>query len=275
MRLLLSILAVVAWCAPANAHDFWLQPKAFWIVPGAAVPTAILVGHGAARQSWAVKADRVKMLRSVGPDGAVDHRAALRGSAVAETARLGFASPGTHVVAFESSHAESDLPAKRFNEYLKEEGLTPALRARERSRTMGKAGREIYSRRAKTLVQVGPPGSAPQPHVTAPLGLTLEIVPERNPYTLAPGEALPVRVVYEGRPLGGALIKLTNLDFDARPVATILTDRAGRAAFKVPRSGSWLLNVVWTKPVAGDRRAEFDTTFSSLTFGFPAGARGG
>lgn len=34
-------------------------------------------------------------------------------------------------------------------------------------------------------------------------------------------------------------------------------------------SGTWLLNVVWTKPAAARADVDFDTTFSSLTFGFP------
>jgi uncharacterized GH25 family protein len=119
------------------------------------------------------------------------------------------------------------------------------------------------------LVQVGPPG-ADQPHVTRPIGLTLEIVPERNPYAPRASDALPVRVIYEGRPLPGALVKLTNLGADEKPVAQVRTDGAGRATFSVPRRGEWLLNVVWTKPIQGDAPGDFDTTFSSLTFGFPA-----
>jgi uncharacterized GH25 family protein len=78
-----------------------------------------------------------------------------------------------------------------------------------------------------------------------------------------------VRVLFEGRPLPGALVKLTNLDADEKPVAMQRTDAAGRAVFTAPRSGSWLLNVVWTKPISGDRRGDFDTTFSSLTWGYP------
>ncbi len=93
-------------------------------------------------------------------------------------------------------------------------------------------------------------------------------MPERDPYRLKPGQTLPVRIVYEGRPLAGALVKLTNLDFDTRPVEMHLSDRAGRAAFSVPHHGAWLINVIWTKPIRDNPKADFDTTFSSLTFGY-------
>jgi hypothetical protein len=262
---------VAALCAPAAwAHDFWLQPRSFWIPEKGAALVSIQVGHGADRETWSVDPGRVLMYRSIGPGGAViDRRAQVRPGSAPQA--LNFSTPGTHVVVLQTNHAESSLPAVRFNDFLKEEGLTPALRHRERTRTTGRPGREIYSRRVKTLIQVGPAGGRPQPHVTRPVGLTLEIVPERNPYTAPAGAPLPVRVLYEGRPVAGALVKLTNLQADAKPAAQALTDRAGRATFTFPRRGAWLLNVVWTKPLKGHPKADFDTTFSSLAFGFPEG----
>ena len=270
MRIVFPLLAALCMAEPLEAHDFWLQPQRFWIDPGMATPIAILVGHGVNRAPWGVKADRVLLLRDVGPKGAVDHLAALRARPVAVIPAMRFTTAGTHVVAIQSGHAVSELPAVRFNEYLKEEGLTPALRARARTGATGAAGREIYSRRAKTLVQVGPP-TPNQPHVTRPLGLALEIVPERNPYIPAGTDGFPVRILYQGRPLPGALVKLTDLRADQKAVATRVSDPNGRAVFRVPQSGLWQFNVVWTKPIRGDKRGDFDTTFSSLTFGYPAG----
>jgi hypothetical protein len=80
---------------------------------------------------------------------------------------------------------------------------------------------------------------------------------------------LPVVVIYEGRPLAGALVKLTNLEHDATPLELHLTDHAGRATFTMHRSGTWLLNVIWTRPPASSRDSDFETIFSSLSFGFP------
>lgn len=66
---------------------------------------------------------------------------------------------------------------------------------------------------------------------------------------------------------------MTNLDADEKPFATAVTNQAGHARFRVPASGQWLLNVVWSEPVRGDAKVDFDTTFSSLTFGYDAGKR--
>lgn len=268
MRIVYPLLAVFCLTEPVEAHDFWLQPARFWIGSSAAVPIAILVGHGVNRAPWDVASGRVLLLRDIGPAGMVDHLFAIRARSVASIPAMRFTTPGTHIVALQSGHAVSDLPAVRFNDYLKEEGLTPAMRLRARTRATASPGREIYSRRAKALVQVGPVNPL-QRHVTRPLGLTLEIVPERNPYAPSKTSAFPVIIMYEGRTLPGALVKLTNLDADQKPVAVRISDGNGRAVFNVPQRGLWQVNVVWTKPIRGDARGDFDTTFSSLTFGFP------
>ena len=205
-------------------------------------------------------------MRSYGPNGLMDLKSALRPSSEKD-ADIGFPSAGTYVLAFQSNYAESNLPSIRYNDYIKVEGLTPAISLRARTKTTDTPGREIYSRRAKALVQVGASNGA-DAWVTKAIGLSLEIVPEKNPYALSPKEELPVRVLYEGKPLVGALVKLTNLEFDVRPIAAHLTDASGRASFLFPRTGTWLINVIWTKPISGNPKADFDTTFSSLTFGY-------
>jgi hypothetical protein len=46
-----------------------------------------------------------------------------------------------------------------------------------------------------------------------------------------------------------------------------LTDRAGRASFTMPNDDSWLLNVIWTRPLPRTSETDFETIFSSLSFG--------
>lgn len=266
---IMAAAAALLWAGPAAAHDFWLQPDQYRTQPGAKDPVTIQVGHGPFRQRWNGSAERVTLFKSFGPGGTVDQRAGLHsGSAGADDAVVTFPAAGVQVLAFQTNYAVSNLPSIRYNDYAKVEGLTPALDLRARTHQGDQPGREVYSRRAKALVLVGPPTGKPQPQVTRPIGLSLEIVPERDPYALPPGAALPVQVLYEGKPLAGALVKLTNLEFDGRPLEMHRSDAAGRAAFTFPRVGTWLVNVIWTKPIHGDPRADFDTTFSSLTFAF-------
>lgn len=270
MRYVAIVLAGFGCSGSVAAHDFWVQPGVFQTPAQVAVPIIIQVGHGPARQRWAVSVDRVVRFSDITANGLKDRRDELRpDSGAPQDAMLTFLKPGTHILALETTHAESELPSLRFNTYAADEGLLPALEFRNLHKLTDTPGREVYSRRAKTLVEVGPQDGTIQPHVTRPLGMTLEIVPQKNPYQLGPAETLPVQILYEGKPLAKALVKLTNLDFDARPIETHLTDATGHAAFKILHRGKWLLNVIWTKPITGNPKADFETIFSSLTFGFP------
>ncbi len=150
--------------------------------------------------------------------------------------------------------------------------MTPALEMRQKTGTMAADGREVYSRRAKALIQVGPYGKADDAIATKPVGMSLEIVPQANPY--APGfkGALPVRIYYYGKPLAGATVMMNNLDFDDRPTQIVKSDVNGNATLTFPHIGLWQANVVWTRPIANDPKADYETMFSSLTFGYAPGS---
>ena len=269
MRKRIVCVAVALVAAPVAAHDFWLQPRDFVLAASHPVALRIFVGHGPDKQRWGVGIDRVVRFVSIGPDGSVDRKGdlTLRGPAFDGVVRL--SQPGTHLLALESSNAASDLPSVRYNSYAEAEGLTIPLAERARTGRKNDNGREVYSRRAKAIVQIGPVDPGQSALVTKPVGMALEIVPERNPLLLKPGEGLPVHVLFQGRPLAGALVKLTNLDADAKPVELHRSDAQGRAVFAVPRRGNWLVNTIWSVPVRNLAAADYQTIFSSLTFGFP------
>lgn len=257
-------------CRGALAHDFWIQPSRFHLAPGEPLSLAVLVGHGAERERWRMRLKRITALADIGPDGARhDLRDTLREGTGTPDAELRLQALGLHVLTLTTNFAQNSLPADRFEDYLRDEGLTPAIAARRRARTSGEPGRERYDRRAKALVRIGPASPLGSARATRPVGLSLEITPEIDPYRPGRAITLPVRVTFEGRLLPGALVKLTDLENDAEPAEAHVTDRSARAVFRLPRSGAWTLSVVWTKPVENDPDVDFETTFSSLTFGVP------
>jgi uncharacterized GH25 family protein len=264
-----ALLGGIVFASAAGAHDFWVQPQQYWSQPDASIPITLQVGHGAERQRSQIRSSRISRFVAFAPDGTShDVRSELHLRGANDDGQLRFDAPGAYVIVLETDNGgRSALPAHRFNDYARDEGLTPALDYRERAGKMTADTAESYRRVSKAIVQNGAVDGGSQTHVTTPLGLTLEIVPERSPY--ARGEDLPVRVFFEGRPLAGALVKLTQLEHDDAPVAERKTDPSGRVSFPLTRSGAWLLNVVWTKPAAVPAEVDFDTTFSSLTFGFP------
>lgn len=254
----------------APAHEFWVQPSGYWTAPAIPIAVTLQVGDHKSRQRSLMPRGRIIRFEATGPDSTLlDLSDQLRLGGVAHDALLRFDSPGTYILVLESDNrARSDLAADAFNEYIQAEGLTPALEYRSRTGRMSAPGSERYSRRTKTLVQVGPADAQRSSHVTQPIGLSLEIVPELSPYAEPHSGRLPVRVVYENRALGGALVKLIDLKQGGRMFERRLTDATGRADFTWPTRGTWLLSVVWTKPLTGANEVEFETTFSTLSFGF-------
>ena len=267
-----AALALAGGPQAAAAHEFWIQPERFWLPVDGATPMTLQVGTGTERQRSRLPVRRVLRFDAMAPGGeALDLLPALTLGAPTADGALGFSRPGAYVVTLRSdAAAQSHLSAARFNAYAEEEGLTPALETRAARGLQAIDASERYSRQTKALVQVGEGGD--QGAVTRPAGLTLEIVPEASPYALPRPATLPVRVLYEGRPLAGALVKITDLAHDAAPRERHRTDAEGRAGFAMPGDGAWMMDVVWTRPLT-DEGVDFETVFSSLSFGFPAQVR--
>lgn len=267
-----SILTVAALAfslaGPAAAHDFWIQPDAFHLQPGRPTPITLQLGHGAERQRSLIPLGRITQFSATGPNGStIDLKPDLRLGGERADGEFSLPAPGVYVLALVTDNrARSRLPAARFDAYLKEEGMISALEARARAGPTGADVSERYSRVAKAIVQVG--GAGERAAEARALGLPLEIVPEVSPYAEPRPRTLSVRVLREGRPLAGALVKLTDLEHDEAPTAAVVTDAMGRASFPMPERGNWLLNLVSTTPLAPTEDADFETVFSSLSFGF-------
>ena len=171
-----TLVLLIGFCCArdAAAHEFWVQPDQFWLTAPAALSVTLQVGDSRSRQQSPIPPQRITRFEAIGPTGdSVD----MRGGA----ARV--AKSGAYLLALETDNAaHSRQSAARFNEYLESEGLTPALEYRTRTHQMHVDGFERYSRAAKSIVLVGRHNRQVQRHVTQPLGLKLEIVPQVSPY---------------------------------------------------------------------------------------------
>jgi uncharacterized GH25 family protein len=179
------------------------------------------------------------------------------------------AAPGLLIVGYNSNPSPVVLPAAKFNQYLKEEGLESIAEIRVRRNQTGSDAREVFSRCAKSLVSSGTPTDGED----QALGFPLELVALKNPYALHTGELLPVRLTYEGRPLSGALVVAMNR---LNPAAKLSarTDNNGRVAFKLPESGMWLVKAVHMIPAAAGTNADWASFWASLTFELKSSATG-
>jgi uncharacterized GH25 family protein len=258
----LLLLAAAALCfgiRAGHAHDFWIEPSSFRPSPDSPIHARLWVGMHWKGDPLPRHDPWIRRFVLVGPDGETP-MLGLEGSDPAGLARI--PASGLFWIAYESNQNTLELEAPKFEQYLRDEGLDRILALRAERGESAKPGHELFYRCAKALLQAGGQGDA---GFDRTLGLTLEILAEANPYGLAPGGSLPVRVLYESKPLEGALVMALNR---AAPeeVLQIRSDAQGRAVFTLQRPGDWLVKAVHMIPAREGKSADWESFWASLTF---------
>ncbi|MEX0878606.1 MAG: DUF4198 domain-containing protein [Thermoanaerobaculia bacterium] len=254
------VTALVA-AAPLYAHDFWIEPSSFRPAVGSTVSARLFVGQKFRGDPVPRNPALIEKFVLVTDAGETPVEGRL-GDDPAGRARV--VAPGIAVIGYRSRDSFLSQEADKFEDYLHEEGLERILELRARRGESAKPSREVFSRCAKALVSSGG-GSA---GYDRNLGLTLELLPEKNPYLLRVGQELPIRLLYEQKPLSGALV--VALPYDA-PDAKLSqrTDRKGRVRLRLPASGRWLVKAVHMVPASDAARADWQSLWASLTFEIP------
>jgi uncharacterized GH25 family protein len=261
-RLGAILAAVLVSHVSLAAHDMWIDPTTFVPDSGQIVGVRLRVGQDLLGDP--LPRDRTLIDQFVFEDEA--GRKPLVGRDGSDPAGfLRVAAPGVVVVGYHSHPSAVELTAEKFNQYLKEEGLDDVAAVRARRNETGKPAHESFSRCAKSLLWSGAPSEG---QGDRPLGFTLELVAERNPYAIRAGQELPVRLTYENRPLGGALVVAMNR-LNPSEKLTARTDKDGRVRFRLPKGGMWLVKAVHMIAAAAGSSAEWTSFWASLTFELP------
>jgi uncharacterized GH25 family protein len=255
----LSCTAALAIAAPAAAHDLWIDPATFVTRPGALLALRLRVGQDLLGDPVARDAAAIEQFVLV--DGDTRQPVAGRdGSDPAGIVRID--SRGVVIVGYRSRPKAVVLPAAKFNDYLREEGLDGVAAARAQRNQSTAEGREIFSRAAKSLVlsdSTTPSGA------DRAIGLRLELVAEANPYSRPAGEDLPIRLLFENQGLPGALVVAINRR-DPTAKVTARTDASGRVRLKLSRGGMWLVKAVHMVAAPAGSGADWESIWASLTF---------
>lgn len=263
VRALWAALALAtATTTPLAAHDFWIEPTTFFPTVGAIVGVRARVGDGflgdpVPRDSTLLDALVVETGSGrqplVGRDGS-DPAGMMR-----------IASPGLHVVGYLGKPSRLELAADKFNAYLAQEGLDAVAATRARLNQTRQGARELFIRCAKTLVLSGGADTSQRDRT---LGCDLELVAERNPYALESGQALPLTLSFQGRPVQGALVVAINR---ARPSekVTARSDESGRVRLTLPMGGQWLIKSVHMVAAPAGTNADWASYWATLTFDLP------
>jgi uncharacterized GH25 family protein len=164
--------------------------------------------------------------------------------------------------------------AEIFATHLQHQGLDGVRKDRETRGDNAKPVRERYSRYGKTLVRAG---NGPGAHVTKPLDLAIELVPQTDPTLLRLGDRLRLQLLVRGKPVPGVLVgaiyATAKAGADEWPL-TARTDALGEVEFTLTDNGPWLIRAVHMERrtgETGENAADWETYWASLTFALSAG----
>ncbi|HEV2844825.1 MAG TPA: DUF4198 domain-containing protein [Thermoanaerobaculia bacterium] len=260
MRLLLRILLIGLAAAPAaRAHDFWIEPSTYTPTPGQRVAVRLRVADHFPGDPFPRNAARIERFAVLG-GGA---EAAVPGVDGTDPAGYLVADkPGLYQIVYDSNHASIELAGEKFEQHLAEQGLERIGELRKKDGRSAAAAKEIYSRSVKALIAVG--GGSGE-GFDRPAGLPLELIAEQDPFRLKPGEELPVRLLYQGKPLAGAWVEARNPRRSEERVSG-RTDREGRVRLRLASAGPWLIKSVHMVPAPKDSGADWESFWASLTF---------
>jgi len=237
----LSLLVLLI-AAPAAAHDFWIEPSTFHPAAGERIAVALRVGMHLLGDPVPRVPDLIDkfFIRGDGDERPVVGRTGM------DPAGLAFLSgPGLHWIGYQSFGSPLTLDAKKFAEYLRDEGLP----------TMPQ-GPERFYRCAKALLDT--PGDSGK-LLGTPLGFTLELVPRADPYKT---RELPLTLLFRGKPLPNAQIAALNKDEEIK----VRTDARGRATLRLGHPGFWMIKAVHMEPAPKGSGFAWESWWASMTF---------
>lgn len=257
------LLCAMLAAQPAWAHEFWLlpqhpQPSS----TGATVPLALAVGEQFEGERVAFSRALVAGFRRHAAGASHDLLAVLPREGRSPLVQMQLRA-GTHLVELTTHPAAITLSADQFHAYLHEEGLDHITRQREASGRAHTPARERYRRTVKALVQVGE--TTDDSHAVR-TGQKLELVPAGHPARQAPGEDLAFQVLFEGRPLSGALVKFWHRRGGQTLVVRTRSDAHGRVVVTPPWPGPWMASVVHMVPVTDSSEFDWDSYWGNYTF---------
>jgi uncharacterized GH25 family protein len=252
----LLLLAALLFTRNLFAHDFWIEPSTFRPAVGEEMLAGLRVGQNF--EGDAVPRSVQLMQAFVIRDAAGER--AIGGFENQDPAGyLRIENPGRSILVYQGKPQPLVLDAAKFEESLKLEGLEWVVLQRKQRGESNKGDRERFSRYAKAIV-VAPGGNGMR--VDRPLGLRYEIVPESDPGASTP---LRVRLLFEGKPLAGALVSAIHRD-DVAARVSARSDANGRATLALPKAGVWLVKSVQMVPAGAGADFDWESLWASLTF---------
>jgi uncharacterized GH25 family protein len=258
----ISLLVLLCLSLMALAHEFWLQPLKFVHKVGESLTVNFKEGGDFLGQPWVFTKENVEKLELHQKNTVVDlKKNVVEGNK--NNIQTTLTNEGTYLLMLQSNDALEESEAEKFNEYLRSYELDDAITQREKSGSVDKAGKEVYTRYSKLLIQAG---AKTDNTFRKELGLPVEIIPAQNPYTLKVGDPVQYKILFQGKPLFGVKVRVWNFYNNRTTVQNIYSQQDGMISTHISNPGSWMVSFVKMVP-SKNPKAEWQSHWASLVFG--------
>jgi uncharacterized GH25 family protein len=258
--LLFLLISMVSFLA--RAHEFWMEASNFYFKAAETANINFRVGENFIGEGWKVNSDRVRRLEHYSGKQLKDLKQGLeRNTSGPFPVSLG--NEGGHLIAMETDAAFIRLDGEKFTEYLEEDGLDDVLFQRRKERISSDSASEFYSRHTKLILQAG---SRTDDTYKKICNLPIEIIPDENPALLKKGDRIGFTILFEGKPLFGAKVKVWNRHNHSTSVQNIFSQQDGKIETHVSNPGAWMVSVIKMVP-SKDTKAQYRSYWGTLVFG--------
>jgi len=245
-----------------QAQEIWLQPNKIQYKAGDTLKISFQRGVNFDGRRLNVSKSQVERLELHQASG-VQNLA----SDMIENAKFNVSVPleseGTKLVVAQTSGNTVKYTAGEFNVFLKDNGLDEVISRRADTNASNNPATESFTTCEKLLVQAG---GTKDNSFEKVVGLPLEIIPDKNPLALKKGDVVHFKILFQGKPLFGAKVRIWNYYDHLTTTQNIFTQQDGTIEMIISGAGSWLVNVVKMIP-AKDGNAEWQSYRGSLMFG--------
>jgi uncharacterized GH25 family protein len=267
---LILILFFSAASFRASAQEVWLESPKFYYNNGDTMDVSLMEGVDFIGSAWSARQTdagsnpietgtiKIKIFDAAGV-GSKSQPAINGRNRINIVARL----HGTYMIVSETPTGFREMDAEKFNAYLREAALDDAFYGRQKTNSLDKNGKESFVHFAKLLLQAG---GRTDDIYKKESRVPIEIIPQQNPFELKVGSRVQFKVLYEGKPLFGARVKVWNRHNNRTSVQNIFTEQNGMVETHISNPGAWMVSVVKMIP-SKDPGAEWQSFKGSLVFG--------
>lgn len=264
MKYILKIFILSFLYTLLSSHEFWIEPDKFFYKRGETINLRFRVGENFDGENWSGNRTKVQKMNFYF-GGVKDSCNQNLTEEEGDSLQIMLLDEGTAMITMTTTNSFIELEADKFNDYLREDGLAETLQYRMQHGDSAKAGREYYQRSIKTIIQVGANRDKTYKQIT---NLPIDIIPDDHPYHVAKDDNFKVRLLFKNTPMAHQNVKVWHRQNNRTTVQLHLTDEKGEFKFFLTPSGKWMITTVKMERLENDPKAEWQSYWGSLTFGY-------